>query len=186
VDSTETASAGTAMKVSGKLNNKRGKKKPEWQTVSHKRKKISRQKSAETAEQINTANRYESLSRTHCDDDKTGNVSETDIANKKKIYTKPPAIYIYCATDYKAMVGSLAKVVEEETYFTKTLSNNRVRISTLSSETYGKLIRHIQDKKIIHLTYQIKEDRAYRDVVRDLHHSVSTNEIKNLLNEDTL
>jgi hypothetical protein len=38
--------------------------------------RINWQKSAETAEQINTANRYESLSSTHCDDDITGNVSE--------------------------------------------------------------------------------------------------------------
>jgi hypothetical protein len=55
-----------------------------WQTVSHKPKRINRQKLAETAEQINTANRYESLSSTHCDDDKTGNVSERDTANKRK------------------------------------------------------------------------------------------------------
>jgi hypothetical protein len=34
-------------------------KKPERQTVSHKRNRISRQKSAETAEQINTSNMYE-------------------------------------------------------------------------------------------------------------------------------
>jgi hypothetical protein len=53
-------------------------KETEWQTVSNKRKRISRQKSAETAKQINTAYRYESLSRTHCDDDITGNVSETE------------------------------------------------------------------------------------------------------------
>jgi hypothetical protein len=59
-------------------------KKTEWQTVSHKRKRKSRQKSAETAEQINTANRYESLSCMHCDDDITGNASERDTANKKK------------------------------------------------------------------------------------------------------
>jgi hypothetical protein len=81
------------------------------------------------------------------------------------------------------MVENLAKVVDEETYFTKTLSNNTVRISTLSSETYRKLIRHIQDEKIIHLTYEIKHDRAYSVVIRDLHHSITIIEIKNELNE---
>jgi hypothetical protein len=70
-----------------------------------------------------------------------------------------------------------------ETYFTKTRSNNTVRISALSPETYRKLIRHIQDEKIIHYTYEIKQDRAYRVVIRDLRHSISTNEIKNELNE---
>jgi hypothetical protein len=40
-------------------------KKPEWQTVSHKCKRISRQKSAEMVEQINTTNRYELVSHMH-------------------------------------------------------------------------------------------------------------------------
>jgi hypothetical protein len=33
------------------------------------------------------------------------------------------------------MVENLAKDVDEETYFTKTLSNSAIRISILSSET---------------------------------------------------
>jgi mannose-6-phosphate isomerase class I len=123
-----------------------------------------------------------SLSHMHCDDDITGNVSETDTANKKRKDPKPSPIYIYGVTDYKAMVRNLAQAVNEETYFTKTLYNNTVRISILSSETSRKLLRHIQDEKIIHHMYQIKQDRAYRVVIRDMHHSVSTNEIKNELN----
>jgi hypothetical protein len=71
----------------------------------------------------------------HCDDDTTGNVSETDTANKKPNDPKPPPTYLYGVTDHKARVGNIAKAVDEETYFTKTLSNNTVRISTLSSET---------------------------------------------------
>jgi hypothetical protein len=121
VDSAKTASVGTAMKISAKMNNKR-EKETEWQTVSHKHKRISRQKLAETAEQINTANRYGSLSRTHCDDDITGNVSETDTANQNKIDSKPPPINLYGVMDCKAMVGNLVKAIDEETYFTKTLT----------------------------------------------------------------
>jgi hypothetical protein len=127
-------------------------------TVRHKRKRISRQKSAETAEQIITANRYESLSHMHCDDI-TENVSGRDTANKGKKNPKPSPIYIYGVTDYKAMVQKLAKALDEETYFTKTLSNNTVRIGIITSETYRKLIHHIKDENIIHHTYQIKQDR---------------------------
>jgi hypothetical protein len=54
---------------------------------------------------------------------------------------------MYGVTDYKAMVENLAKAGDEETHFTKTLSINRVGISALSSETYRKLIRHIQGNK---------------------------------------
>jgi hypothetical protein len=100
---------------------------------------------AETAEQINTANRHGSLSHMHCDDDITRNVAETDSADKKNEDPNPP-INIYGVTAYKAIVENLAKAVDEETYFTKTLSNNTVRVSTLSSKTYRQLIRHIQDE----------------------------------------
>jgi hypothetical protein len=58
----------------------------------------------------------------HCDDI-TGNVSETDTANKRKKNPEPPPIYIYGVMGYKAMVENLAKAVDEETYFTKALSN---------------------------------------------------------------
>jgi hypothetical protein len=74
----------------------------------------------------------------HSDDDITGNASETDTANKGG--------------------ETLAKDVDEETYFAKTLSNNTARLSTISSEIYRKLIRHIQDENIRHNTYKIKQD----------------------------
>jgi hypothetical protein len=68
--------------------------KSEWQTVSHKRERIGRQKSTETAEQIDRANRHESLSHMHCYDI-TGNASETDTVNRGEEGPKPPPIYIY-------------------------------------------------------------------------------------------
>jgi hypothetical protein len=70
----------------------------------------------------------------------------------RKKNPKPPPIYIYGVTGYKAMVESIAKAIDEETYFTKTLSNVTVRISTLSLETLRKFIRHTQEEIIIHHT----------------------------------
>jgi predicted transcriptional regulator YdeE len=84
--------------------------------------------------------------------------------------------------DYKTISENIATTVDEETYFMKTLSNNIVRISAISSETYGKLIHDIGDEKIIYPKYEIKDDRAYRIVIRDLDYCTSTNEIKNELN----
>jgi hypothetical protein len=70
----------------------------------------------------------------HCDDGITGNVSETDTANKKKNATLSPPISISDVTDYNVMVVNLAEAVDEETHFIKTLSKNTVRINALSSE----------------------------------------------------
>jgi hypothetical protein len=108
----------------------------------------------------------------YCHENTTGNDTEANADKKEKREPKPPPIYIYGVTDYKAMVENLAKAVDEETYFTKTLSNNTVRISTQSPETYRKIMRHIQDEKIVYHMYQIKQDRAYRVLIRDMHHSI--------------
>jgi hypothetical protein len=55
-----------------------------WQTVRHKRKRLTRQKSSKRAEQINITNRYESLSRMCCDEDTTGTASEANADKKEK------------------------------------------------------------------------------------------------------
>ena len=43
------------------------------------------------------------------------------------------------------------------------------QISTQNPNTYRKLIRHLNRENIIHHTYQMKQDRAFRIVIRDLH-----------------
>jgi len=94
---------------------------------------------------------------------------------------RPPPIYIYGVTNYKVMLHNLQKAEEEESFHTKTLSNNSVKINTHFIEGYRTLIRHLQDENIVHHTYQIKQERAYRIVLWDLHHSIPTEDIKELL-----
>jgi hypothetical protein len=47
-----------------------------------------------------------------------------------------------------------------------------------TSQSYRKLITQFQQEKIVHHTYQIREERAYRVEIQKLHHSVATDEIK--------
>ena len=52
-----------------------------------------------------------------------------------------------------------------------------VKITTLTPQTYRKLIRHLNSETIIH-TYQMKQDMAYRVVIRNLHYSIPTEDIR--------
>ena len=76
------------------------------------------------------------------------------------------------------MIDNLSNVTEEETYLCKILRNDTVKINTQNPDTYRKLIRHLNSEKIIHHTYQMKQDRAYRVVNRNLHYSIPIDEIK--------
>jgi (p)ppGpp synthase/HD superfamily hydrolase len=45
------------------------------------------------------------------------------------------------------------------------------------------IIKFLQDSKAEFHTYQIKQDRAFRVVIRNLHHSTDINNIKNELED---
>ena len=77
---------------------------------------------------------------------------------------RPPPVYIYDVSNYKAMIDGFFKVVEEETYHTKALPNNTIKVTPHTPDTYRKLIHHAGETRIVHHTYQIKQDRAYQTI----------------------
>jgi hypothetical protein len=59
-------------------------------------------------------------------------------------------------------------------YCTKTLENNVIKINCVTPETYRKLVKHFKENNIFYHTYQLKEEKAYRIVIKYLHHSTDT------------
>jgi arsenate reductase-like glutaredoxin family protein len=56
-----------------------------------------------------------------------------------------------------------------------------VILACTTPETCRKLVEFLKDNNIVHHTYQLKEERAYRMVIKYLHHSVNRKEIENQL-----
>ena len=157
--------------------------KHQWQTVSNKRKRITYQTPAEIAEQIQTTNRFDSLSELPHDNNQYRQPPTSNNPAIPKREPKPPPIYIYGVNDFKGMLNNLAMVTENETYTAKALPNNTIKIMPNVPETYRKLIQHVRKENIIHHTYQLKQERAYRIVIRDLHHSIPIPDITEELNK---
>jgi hypothetical protein len=135
---------------------------------------MNSQTSAKEAVQIQTSNRFESLSEPPCVKSQNGTPTNLKTPDTSKREPKPP-ICIYGVNNLKAMLDNLTMVTENKTYIVKALPNNTMKIMPNTPETCRKLIQHVTDEKIIHHTYQIKEERAYRIVIRDLHLHVHTN-----------
>ena len=76
------------------------------------------------------------------------------------------------------MVKYLTETLEEEQYYCEALPNETVKINVNSPESYRRLIKRFRDDKIVHHTYQIREEMAYRVVLRNLHQSIPPNEIQ--------
>jgi hypothetical protein len=62
---------------------------------------------------------------------------------------------------------------------TKSLANNIVKINCTTPETWKKkMVREFNEQHIYHHTSQLKEERAYRIVIRYLHHSTNLEDVK--------
>jgi hypothetical protein len=53
----------------------------------------------------------------------------------------------------------------------------------VTPETYRNLVNYFTDNNIFHHTYQLKEEGAYRIVIKYLHHSTDTEDIRQELFE---
>ena len=81
------------------------------------------------------------------------------------------------------MINQIRHIAEDEQYSTKSLSNNVIKINCVTPEKYRTLIRHLKGNNIYYHTYQLKEERTYRIVIKHLHHSTDIEEIRQELLE---
>jgi hypothetical protein len=144
-----------------------------WQTVRNtKRRKVNQP----TSPHIAITNKYSQLNVEEADENNTTKPKENKIP-------RPPPIFVYGVTNYKDMVHTLSTIVEQEQYTTKTLIDNTIKINSNTPDTYRRLIRYMRENQIIHHTYQPKEDRAFRIVIKHLHFTTNPQEIEHELNK---
>jgi hypothetical protein len=150
-----------------------------WQAVGKYRKRNPQSKPPGTHIPTTINNRYEPLTENSPEDTQIDkNNSNSNISAKPQPNQRPPPIYIYGVTKYMAMLNNIQGFLEAERFHKKPLLNNTVNVSTHSIEGNRQLIRHPNEENIVHHTYQLKQDRAYRIVLRDLHHSIPSEDIK--------
>ena len=108
---------------------------------------------------------------------------DTPTCTKPQPIHKPPPIYFHGVINYVEMIKSITEVADEEQFCTKTVTNNVIKISCTTPNTYRAIVKHFKEKNIYFHTYQLKEDRAFRVVLKYLHYTADTNDIKRELFE---
>jgi len=61
------------------------------------------------------------------------------------------------------------------------MANNVIKLTYTTPDTYRNLIKHFKEKGIYYHTYQLKEERAYRVVLKYLHHTTEVEDIRQRL-----
>jgi len=112
---------------------------------------------------FNSPNQFEQLSHFSDDDIQTSAsdphaTTNSEQATQSRVL-KPPPIYVYGVTNYCDMVKYLTETLEEEQYYCKALLNETVKVNLNTTESYRKLIKRLQDDKIVQHTYQIREEK---------------------------
>ena len=115
-------------------------------------------------------NRFPALTDCRNDDPNTG----TTVLKP----AKPPSILVYGVTSLPEMQKRFNEFLDEERYTTKSLANDTIKWICQTPDTYRTLVRCMTDNNIIHHTYQPKEERSYRVVIKYLHHSVDVQDLR--------
>lgn len=159
---------------------------PRWQVVStNKRKNQSNDQSIKikivktNQDPITNRNYYkplEAMDQDHDNNTTTSNTAPTQSARKAD--PPPPPVFIHGVVNYQAMISNVATVLAADNYICRSLANNVVKINPKSIDSYRELVKHLRKENIVFHTYQAKQDKAYRVVIRHIHHSVPTTDIK--------
>lgn len=147
----------------------------EWQKVPYTKKKR-----ANSSESIANKNKQAietaSTSSNRFSDLEDNDPEEANIPNSSE--PKPPPLFIPNITNIKEMNTYFSSVISPNQYSFKALRDGQIRVTVKSISSYRTLVSNLKIKKISFHTFQTKQDRAYRVVIKNLHHTTNTEDIK--------
>uniref|UniRef100_A0A6M2DQ16 Putative nucleic-acid-binding protein from transposon x-element n=1 Tax=Xenopsylla cheopis TaxID=163159 RepID=A0A6M2DQ16_XENCH len=89
----------------------------------------------------------------------------------------PPPIFIANVENINPLTAVL-KEISRDKFTLKSLKNNEVKLQAADKESYISIIKALKEKDTEFHSYKMKEDRTYRVVLRNIHHSTDIQEIK--------
>lgn len=148
-----------------------------WQLVGVKRKcsgspTIYRQKRQHQEDIPSTSNRYDILMR----NDDEAVAPESNVGPPK-----PPPIFIPNVVNIAKMINDISKIIRDTEYNYKSLRDGQVRLNIKNVDTYRKLIKYFDEKHFKYHTFQLKNERSFRAVIKGLHHTTNISDIKAML-----
>jgi hypothetical protein len=149
---------------------------PPWQRIpiarNPKRKKVS---STPSPEQVPVSNRFRDLP-----------IDLTEDANadsKEKKIPKPPPIILYGIDEVSKLTELLETAVNRTQFSYKIINRNQLRVNCLEMDTYKQLIAVVRENGLIGHTFNRKDERLFRIVIRNLHPTTAFSAIREAIEE---
>lgn len=121
---------------------------------------------------FSTPNRYDALNDAGTPDTMDTTEHSNEISPKT-----PPPIFITTPVDFNDFCKSLLSITGENGFECKS-STKHLKLTTTKIESYRLIIHLLNENKFEYFTYQVKADKPYRVVIRNLHPTTDTNSIK--------
>lgn len=146
-------------------------KPPDWQRIPGIRnQKRKRQKlQSPSPEKITTSNRFSELPL---------DSKEPTKEPMEKRPSKPPPIILYGVEDVNKLVELLESTVDKDCFTIKIVNRNQLRVVCVDTEIYKNVITLVRKKGLIGHTFNLKDQRCYRIVIKHLHHTTPHSAIK--------
>jgi hypothetical protein len=97
---------------------------------------------------------------------------------------RPPPIVIENILNYPQMLNALSVLnIPPGGFLSKLLSNNRVKINATTADTYRAITALLNNKGMQWHSYEDKQNRDIRVMIKGLHHSIDPTDIVSCLNQ---
>lgn len=96
---------------------------------------------------------------------------------------KPPPIFIKNVSNITLLCTALTEIIGKEK-FTCQAKISQVIVRTTDPDSYRGVVRYLREKNASFHTYQLSEERAFRVVIRGLHHTTPPDAVHKELEEN--
>ncbi|KAE9532288.1 hypothetical protein AGLY_009911 [Aphis glycines] len=127
---------------------------------------------------FSTTNRFEVLSQNvNTDENLDDNLIDLEPPIISDTIKPPPPIFVKGVVDFPELCLTLIELIGVDNFICKSTSDC-LKIQTTNPVAYRALVRFLRDEKAEFHTYQLKEDKPLRVVIRNLHPTTPLNLIK--------
>lgn len=96
---------------------------------------------------------------------------------KKNQTTKPPTVFIQAQLNFNNFHIKIKELTDSSGFDCKS-STNKLKLQTYSAKSYRSVVNYLKENNVSFHSYQLKELKAFRAVIRNLHPTTDLSSIK--------
>lgn len=93
----------------------------------------------------------------------------------------PPPIFVPNVKEITGFIAVIRKILSQNEFNYRALHNGEVRLQAKSIEAYRSIVKYFEQRNVQFHSYQLKTDRAFRVIMKGMHHSFPVADIQSEL-----